>query len=93
MSNELYGKLHQMTLKQLEKSLDGNWDGLELFVENRERILNMLRSYDFKVAMAFEKVQGMGAELNAFSEPDKKFMDDLVADMLKNLELEPNQDP
>lgn len=26
-------------------------------------------------------------------EAHKKFMDDLVADMLKNLELEPNQDP
>lgn len=56
LKNQYYEKFHAMTAKFLASAAANQWEDLELFVDNRERILNIIRSYDFKIAQRFEQV-------------------------------------
>ncbi len=58
LKNQYYEKFFSVTVKFLDQANQGKWDGLEFFVDNRERILNIIRSYDFKIAKAFQKLDG-----------------------------------
>lgn len=89
LKNNYYEKMYAMTLKQSEKAARGDWADLELFVENRERILNLLRSYDFKIATSFEKEQHRGAELNQYAEAVKILLENrkIWADKIIALDL------
>ena len=55
LKNQYYEKFHAMTCKFLEQARENRWDDLDFFVDNRERILNIIRSYDFKIAKLFEE--------------------------------------
>jgi hypothetical protein len=55
LKNQYYEKFHTMTLKFLESANRDRWDDIDAFVDNRERILNIIRSFDFKIAKAFEE--------------------------------------
>lgn len=55
LKNQYYEKFLSITQRFLENANNNKWDDLEFFVDNRERILNIIRSYDFKVARAFQR--------------------------------------
>jgi hypothetical protein len=56
MKNHYYEKFQTITEKFLQQANQDRWDEIEFFVDNRERILNIIRSFDFKIAEAFEQV-------------------------------------
>lgn len=55
MKNHYYEKFYSVTAKFLEMVNRNEWDDLEFFVDNRERILNIIRSFDFQISKACEK--------------------------------------
>lgn len=57
LKNQYYEKFLTTTQRFIEQANQGKWEDLEFFVDNRERILNIIRSYDFKVARAFQKAE------------------------------------
>ena len=57
MKNHYYEKFYNVTVKFLESANKNEWEDLEFFVDNRERILNIIRSFDFQVSKAFEQKQ------------------------------------
>lgn len=90
LKNQYFEKMYQMTLKQLKHCQEGQWDELELFVENRERILNIIRSYDFKIAREFKLIEGEGALLNKYSIDVKKLLDQRkkIAEKIVKIDIE-----
>jgi hypothetical protein len=56
MKNHYYEKFQSITEKFLVLANQDQWDGIEFFVDNRERILNIIRSFDFKIAEAFDRI-------------------------------------
>lgn len=56
MKNHYYEKFQSITEKFLVMANQDRWDEVEFFVDNRERILNIIRSFDFKIADAFERI-------------------------------------
>jgi hypothetical protein len=90
LKNQYFEKMYQMTLKQLKLCQEGQWDELELFVENRERILNIIRSYDFKIAREFKQIEGEGALLNKYSLDVKKLLDQrkMIAEKIVKIDIE-----
>lgn len=55
LKNRYYEKFLSLTEKFLISALANRWDGLELFVDSRERILNIIKAFDFKIAAVFDK--------------------------------------
>src|SRR4051812_49119404 len=56
LKNQYYEKFHQMTRKFLEKASQNNWDGLDFFVENRERVLKIIQYFDHKIATILKSI-------------------------------------
>jgi hypothetical protein len=54
LKNQYYEKFYSTTGKFLESARQNRWEDIEFFVDNRERILNIIRSYDFNIAKAFQ---------------------------------------
>lgn len=75
LKNRYYEKFLLLTEKFLTAAKKNNWDGLELFVDSRERILNIIRSFDFKIAGAFEKLKLTNADIERFRPEVKALMD------------------
>ena len=49
LKNQYYEKFHNVTKRLLEYVQQNRWDILPSFVDTRERILHIIRSYDFKI--------------------------------------------
>lgn len=56
LKNQYYEKFFAVTTRFLEDARLDRWEDLTAFVDTRERILNILRSYDFKIAALFEEL-------------------------------------
>lgn len=56
LKNQYYEKFQNFTSKFLDQTNRNDWTDLSLFVDNRERILNIIRSYDFKISALFQKL-------------------------------------
>ena len=54
LKNQYYEKFYSVTARFLEQAQQNQWNDIELFVDNRERILSIIRSYDFKIAKHFQ---------------------------------------
>lgn len=68
MKNNYYEKFFDISLKFLSEAKNNQWDNLKFFVENRERLLNMIRALDQKIARAFNKSSNSEEELNSYRE-------------------------
>ncbi len=66
MKNRYYEKFYSITQKFLEMAQEDQWQELNLFVDNRERILNIIRSFDFKVAALFDALDMKQINLAAY---------------------------
>lgn len=75
LKNQYYEKFYTVTLRFMAQAAQNNWADIELFVDNRERILNIIRSYDFKIAKHFQAVSLENSEVNDYR--------DKVQDLLK----------
>ncbi len=56
LKNQYYEKFHNVTKRLLDYVQQNRWDILPSFVDSRERILHIIRSYDFKIARTFSTV-------------------------------------
>jgi len=53
LKNQYYEKFYNLTVKFIEKANRDEWDEIAYFVDNRERILNIIRSFDSKLSKIF----------------------------------------
>ena len=86
LKNQYYEKFYNLTQKFLQLAEDKRWNDVELFVDNRERILSIIRSYDFKIAEVFEQIDVTQVDLNLYRtrvhsllESRKSWVDKIVA--------------
>jgi hypothetical protein len=55
MKNHYYQKFLSVTMKLLDNARKEDWEDIDFYVDNRERLLNIIRSFDFKISKALEK--------------------------------------
>jgi hypothetical protein len=55
LKNQYYEKFHTVTCRFLEMANQDKWENLTLFVDNRERILNIIRSFDYKIGIKMQE--------------------------------------
>ena len=75
LKNKYYEKFLSVTEKFLQQVQADRWDNVEYFVDNRERILNIIRSYDFKIAELFQQVDIGSNRLEAYGERVKEILE------------------
>jgi len=75
LKNQYYEKFHSVTAKFHENTLHNKWDDIEFFLDNRERILNIIRSFDFKVAKAFQNIDLEEDDIKRYRVPVKSLLD------------------
>lgn len=66
LKNQYYEKFLSISKKFLSRTEEKQWDDLPLLVDNRERILNIIRSYDFKIAKCFEDLDPAACDLASY---------------------------
>jgi len=84
LKNQYYDKFHSMTVKFLENIAQDKWEDVDVFVDNRERILNIIRSFDFKIAKAFEEIDTSRCSIELYR-PRVKAMLDRRAEIAKKI--------
>lgn len=75
MKNKYYQKFFSISTKFLEETNGDHWDNLKFFVENRERLLNIIRSLDQKIARAFKESGTSEEEMNSYRETLRSLFD------------------
>ncbi|NBX93282.1 MAG: hypothetical protein EB078_00890 [Proteobacteria bacterium] len=55
MKNHYYEKFYSITRKFLDQIAQNDWKDLDFFVDSRERILNIIRSFDAKISKVIEQ--------------------------------------
>lgn len=90
LKNQFYGKFLALTSKFLGKTADNQWDDLELFMDNRERVLNIIRSFDFRIAKSFEELDLSKVNLDDYRDQVKSFLDErkAIVDQIVKIDLE-----
>jgi len=89
MKNHFYEKFYSVTKKFLEQIARNDWTDLEFFVDSRERILNIIRSFDAKISCTVEKKGQFKAE-----KEDKALLNQMMkarkylADKILDLDLQ-----
>lgn len=75
MKNHYYEKFFSITKAFLEQINRNDWDDLEFFVDNRERILSIIRSFDFQISKAMEQRLVSDEETDKYREGVKLIME------------------
>ena len=90
LKNRYYDKFLSITEKFLVGARHNKWEGLELFVDSRERILNIIRSFDFKIAQCFEKSKLNNQQIEFYRPQVKDLLDhrDGLVSKIVNADLE-----
>ncbi len=90
LKNNYYEKFYNVTLKFIEQANQNRWDEIELFVDNRERILNIIHSFDHKISLNFQKLQLSTDELDIYRTQVKELMETraMWAQRIVTLDLE-----
>lgn len=66
MKNHYYEKFYSVTTKLLDAASQNQWKDLNFFVDSRERILSILRSFDVKIEQAMSKYRDNDRTLEAY---------------------------
>ena len=74
MKNQYYEKFLSVTIKLLEQARRNQWDELEFYVDNRERILNIIRSFDHKIARVFKDESLSDTEMELYRPQVKRLL-------------------
>jgi hypothetical protein len=90
LKNQFYEKFYALTVKFIAQANQNQWDDMELFLDNRERILNIIHSFDYKIANLFQKVNLSRNDLERFRSPVRELLDARKswADKIVALDLE-----
>lgn len=90
MKNHYYGKFYTVTQKFLDQIARNDWTNLDFFVDSRERILNIIRSFDAKISHAVERVQELEKPKTSEKILMQKMMDERknLADKILELDLQ-----
>jgi hypothetical protein len=75
LKNKYYEKFFNISTKFLAETNCDQWSNLQFFIENRERLLNIIRSLDQKIARAFKESNASEDEMNGYRESLKKLFD------------------
>ena len=75
LKNQYYEKFYTITSKFLDQIIRDDWKGLDLVVDNRERILNILRSFDMKIAELFDRLDVQQTQVDLYRSRVKSLMD------------------
>jgi hypothetical protein len=75
LKNQYYEKFCSMSAKYLARTYDNRWEDLSFFVDNRERILNIIRSFDFKIAKLFGEIDPTALDLSMYRPRVKALLD------------------
>jgi len=75
LKNHYYEKFLSLTKNFLNKAKQNLWDDIEFFVDNRERILNIIRSFDIKVSRLMANTQVGDTEAKYYREKVKAIFD------------------
>lgn len=68
MKNHYYEKFFALSKKFLDQISKNQWDDLEYFVDNRERILSIIRSFDFQISKSMEGRNVSDSEASKYKE-------------------------
>lgn len=90
MKNQYYDKFLEISEKFLHQNEESKWEDLPFFVDNRERILNIIRSFDLRIAKAFEKAPPSQDQLVVYRARVRSLMNRRkeVADRILEIDLE-----
>jgi hypothetical protein len=90
LKNKYYEKFLSVTEKFLAQVTQDRWENVEYFVDNRERILNIIRSYDFKIAELFQHVDVTSSRLETYSERVKELLErrEMIGKKIMDQDLE-----
>ena len=90
LKNQYYEKFYSVTAKFLESARQNQWEHVEFFVDNRERILNIIRSFDFNIAKAFESLDLEAHDITLYRARVKELLDKraVLAQKIVALDLE-----
>lgn len=75
LKNKYYEKFLSVTEKFLTQVQQDRWDNVDYFVDSRERILNIIRSYDFKIAELFQRVNVDSTRLEGYGDRVKEILE------------------
>lgn len=75
LKNQYYEKFYNVTLKFLRQPSEDKWNNIEFFVDNRERILNIIRSFDFKIAHFFDGRSPADINVERYREQVRRLME------------------
>lgn len=79
LKNRYYSKFLTITEKFLQCARANDWERIDLFVDSRERILNIIKAFDFKIAEAFGRQDLSSPELEEYRPRVKQLMDQRTA--------------
>jgi nucleosome binding factor SPN SPT16 subunit len=90
MKNHYYEKFYTVTQKFLDQIARNDWTNLDFFVDSRERILNIIRSFDAKISNAVDRAKNPGHTKEADKNVVKKVMDERkkLGDKILELDLQ-----
>ena len=90
LKNLYYEKFFNVTSKFLVHAVQEQWEDIEFFVDNRERILNIIRSFDLKIAKLLDEVEMRDSDLMKYRPQVKSLLDarTLIAGKIINQDLE-----
>lgn len=90
MKNQYYEKFYHLTLKFIDQINQNRWEDIDLFVDNRDRILNIIRSFDQKVAKHFDGLNLSPEEMAQYKAHVKDLMAtrQLIAEKIFAADLE-----
>lgn len=74
LKNQYYEKFQQMTRRFLDKASQNQWEGLDFFVENRERVLKIIQYFDHKIAMQLQAIPNGTTDVEAYREQVREIM-------------------
>ncbi len=75
LKNNYYEKFYTVTLKFIEQANQNQWEEIETFVDNRERILNIIHSFDFKISQNFQQLNLTAEDLDQYRDQVKVLME------------------
>ena len=88
MKNHYYEKFYSLTEKFLAQVEKNNWEDIQFFVDNRERLLNIIRSFDHKIASVFDKMKISDSEMSEMKPKVKELLDKRAAIASKIVSLD-----
>jgi CRISPR/Cas system-associated exonuclease Cas4 (RecB family) len=90
LKNQFYEKFYTVTLKFFEQVSHDQWNDVQLFVDNRDRILNIIHSYDHKITEHFKNLKLSQEEIDSHRAKVKEILDikAALAKKIVSLDLE-----